>query len=158
MKEFIDWTVFLGMHHSNEDVRISCKNFFIEKLKEGKKIYMSFESVGKCDDVVWGYERETQDKYYPFMDVLHSTAKILRLPYQQSYEAAIQKNKALSGLSFFDQMTVVIASEDILYTHNEKILTLTQNKIQKPVNGSEQSFPDDLEKLYQQSLLLKINW
>lgn len=67
---FISAEVFLGMHSKNEKVRITCKNFFVERMHE--KIFITFEEVGKCDHVIWSLPRKIQSAYYPFMDELHS--------------------------------------------------------------------------------------
>ena len=62
MKEYIDASVFLGMHSPNEAIRIACKNFFVRRLN--RSIVMSLEQVGKCDDVIWSsYTDEEQATY-----------------------------------------------------------------------------------------------
>ena len=96
MKEFIDSTIFMGMHSVDEKIRIACKNFFIDHLK--KTIFMSLESVGKCDDIVWHFDRETQDIYYPFMDRLHTVMDIQRIPYDKS---DLDNRKSGDDLSLF---------------------------------------------------------
>ena len=81
MKEFIDATIFLGMHSMDEKIRIACKNFFAGRIKN--IIWMPLEEVGRCDDVIWRFPRKAQDAYYPFMDNLHSIMKIKRIEYDE---------------------------------------------------------------------------
>ena len=75
-KDFIDASLFMGMHSQDEATRIACKNFFVERLHSS--VMMSLEHVGRCDDMVWQYGREVQDAYYPFMDNLHTDMRIVR--------------------------------------------------------------------------------
>ena len=69
-----------------------------------RKIVMSLEQVGRCDDIIWGYPRELQDAYYPFMDRLHTEMRIHRIPFgEQDLEVAL-KDRRLDGLSFSDKL------------------------------------------------------
>ena len=80
MKEIaIDSKFLLSLHSSNEKKRISVKNFLVEKIRKNKKLYMSFEDVGKCDDHIWKFHKSKrkQDNYWPFIDLLQ-TKFILR--------------------------------------------------------------------------------
>lgn len=155
MKKYIDWTIFLGMNHVDDIIRISCKNFFVDVLQNNEKIYMTLETVGKCDDVIWKYERDKQDKYYPFMDVLHTYTNFHRFP----YEANVHKKIPIkTKLSFFEKMTIASSYDGILYTYNKKILATELKNIKKPELSKEKLFQEDLEKLYNDSLVLKINF
>src|SRR3989338_8981668 len=103
MKEFIDSTIFMGMHNKDETIRIACKNFFVKRIK--KKIYMSLEQVGKCDDIIWKFDRRTQDAYYPFMDNLHTIMNIKRVSYNEKdikHSMSIKEDK----LSFSEKLTL----------------------------------------------------
>lgn len=156
MKEFIDWTIFLGMHHRDEEIRIRCKNFFVDRITQEASIYMSLENVGKCDDIVWQYPRAIQDAYYPFMDLLHSIMHIERTPYKQEDYLQAAQTRALTSLPFEDLMSIAMAKGNILYTCNPEILRLDLSLIKSPDKSKERTFPPEIEKLYQQSLELKI--
>jgi hypothetical protein len=153
MREFIDETIFLGMHSTNEAVRISCKNFFVERL--AKTIFMSLESVGKCDDIVWQFNREVQDIYYPFMDRLHTVMDIRRSSYSKTI---LKDRKETKKLSFYQELTVAQAKGGRLYTLDKKLLGLGLGFIKLPRNSKdEKSFPPDIEKWYKKSLKLRIS-
>lgn len=152
MNEFIDATIFMGMHSSDEKIRIACKNFFIARMK--KTIFMSLENVGKCDDVVWQFDRETQDAYYPFMDRLHTVMDIQRIPYD---EKSLEARKANLKLNTFQQLTLAQAQSGKLFTLDEALLNENMDFAQAPKNSSEEhKFPMDLEKAYEASLALRI--
>ncbi|MBM3911059.1 MAG: hypothetical protein FJ356_05365 [Thaumarchaeota archaeon] len=152
MKEFIDATIFMGMHSSDEKVRIACKNFFIERMK--KTVFMSLENVGKCDDVVWQFDRETQDVYYPFMDRLHTVMDIQRIPYD---EKTLQTRKTVSELNPFQQLTLTQSQNGKLFTFDKALLNLKiSNAVSPETPDEEKEFPDDLEKFYQESLKLSV--
>lgn len=152
MKEFIDATIFMGMHSSDEKIRIACKIFFIGRIK--KTVFMSLETVGKCDDVVWQFDRETQDAYYPFMDRLHTIMDIQRIPYD---EKSLQARKANPQLNTFQQLTLAQTHNGKLYTFDTALLDLKLNNVVSPkIPEEEKEFPDDLEKFYQGSLILRV--
>lgn len=90
---FIDATVFLGMHSSDETTRRACKGFFVQRLND--RVCMSLEHVGMCDDVIWAQPRTVQDAYYPFMDVLHTDMKIDRRGYTRGDLALAQDSLEL---------------------------------------------------------------
>ncbi len=83
---FVDAALFMGMHSEDDAVRRAAKAFFIGRLAAGKagRVVMSWEQVGRCDDLVWGYDRKTQDEYYPFMDVLHTDLAVERTGYEEA--------------------------------------------------------------------------
>jgi len=152
MKKFIDASVFMGMHSKDESTRITCKNFFIEHLDQ--VIYMSLENVGKCDDIVWQFDRETQDLYYPFMDRLHTVMDIQRVEYTQSDLDFIPNN---NGLSTFQELTCSQAVNDKLLTLDKDLLALNLSHIKAPeTHNNEKTFPGDLEDFYKDSLVLRL--
>lgn len=180
MKEFIDASVFLGMHNKEERVRIACKNYFVSRLND--KVGMSLEHVGKCDDVIWQYSRDEQDAYYPFMDNLHTVMDIERIPYNEKDIQEAQFNKRLHGLDLSDRLTagMALARGAVLYSVNPQLVNFRPQQpvlrfnlesqrtsippawfeisdfIRSPEIGKEQTFPDELERLYQQSLAVRI--
>lgn len=152
MKEFIDATIFMGMHHENDNVRISCKNFFVTRYK--KTIYISLENVGRCDDVVWKFSRKQQDAYFPFMDELYTLMDIRRVPYQKK---DIEKMKINYGLPLLETLTLSQSSGGNLFTINKKILNKNLKNIFLPEKAeTEFKFPASLEKLYRESLILRL--
>lgn len=155
--EFADHSLFLGMHDSNEKIRIHCKNYFVDKLEREESPTMSLEQVGKCDDVIWGYKRGEQDVYYPFMDNLHTILKILRVPYNQKDVETAFNDPRLKNLETTDKLTLgmVIAREGVLYTTRRSLVSLSGLPVLFPELGLERNFPDYLEKMYRTSLELK---
>lgn len=149
----IDASIFLGMNSNDENIRISCKNFFIENINA--EILMNFEQVGLCDHVIWSFPFELQCVYYPFMDLFHSTMPIKRLPYTNHTFAGISDIHNLSltdklNIAFAKEHNAIICSlnEDVLENSNARALVILQN---------ERSFLKNLEHSYQESLQLSIN-
>ncbi len=154
MKEYIDASVFLGMHNADEKTRIACKNYFVSRLNA--EVGMSLEQVGKCDDVIWHYSREEQDAYYPFMDNLHTIMDIQRVGYDEKDIQEATTNKNLQDLGISDRLTagMAIARGAELYSVNPNLMG--RDHVRSPEVGAELSFPSELEKLYQQSLEVRI--
>ena len=158
MKEYIDWTVFLGMNHRDEKTRIRCKNFFAHRLKDEKEINMSLENVGKCDDIIWDYNYTLQEVYYPFMDVLHSKARINRLPYSLKHYELAKEMDLDDNISFSDCMSMAMGKDGMLYTLNPFLLNMELSHVALPGKEKEILFPKKLELLYQRSLVLLVDW
>jgi hypothetical protein len=153
----IDAALFMGMHCRDESVRIACKNFFVGHLDE--PVVMNLEQVGRCDDLVWGYPRDVQDAYYPFMDNLHSEMKISRVPYDRSDIEAGLSVAASNELRTDDQMLVgmVRSRGAVLHTVSPRLLTHRDRlPVEEPAPGREQAFPGRLEDLYRESLALRV--
>lgn len=154
MMEFIDATVFLGMHSTNEEQRVACKNFFVERTE--KTIFMSYENIGKCDDIVWSFDRETQDAYYPFMDRLHTAMDIHRIPYD---ERTLECRTSVDDLSLFRQLTLALsqAHGGVIWTCDRELLRRKRDDVASPpISKTEKDFPGDLEKRYRESLKLRV--
>ena len=157
MKEFIDATVFLGMHSKNESVRIACKNFFIQRFK--KPIFMSLENVGFCDDVVWQYDSSVQNAYYPFLDLIHTIVNIKRISYDKKDFDILRYKTIPSNLNFSQKLTLsmVLSRKGTLFTFDKDLLKLNLKTIRTPPKqNKELVFPDPIEKIYQKSLLFRI--
>lgn len=157
MKEFIDASVFLGMHSKDEKIRVACKNYFVKKLNN--KVRMNLEQVGKCDDLIWNsLTFKEQAKYYPFMDYIHTIMDIKRISYSQNDFITASKNGNLKGLPFTDRLTIcqTISNKGILYTINNKLLNKSKLPIKEPKYSRELKFPEKLEKLYQNSLAVRV--
>jgi len=154
MKDFVDATVFMGMHSKNEEERIACKNFFVKRIS--KPVWMSLEQVGRCDDIIWRkFSRRVQDLYYPFMDKLHTIMAIKRVPFDKKTIDLL--SSVDDELSQGEKLTVAMASAHggRLYTLNTHLLELNKDSIVKPHSGDELKFPEGLEDAYQESLVLR---
>lgn len=154
--ELIDSSVFLGMHSVNEKIRISCKNYFVERLQT--TIGMSLEHIGGCDNIIWLYPRELQDDYYPFMDTLHTIMKMNRLLYKENDIKVALADAQLQPLPIYDRLLIALAKnrKGVVYTVNKHLLAKNYLPICYPKFKSEKNFPEFLEELYQTSLKLRI--
>ncbi|MFB7513652.1 DUF6190 family protein [Streptomyces sp. NPDC056144] len=158
---FIDAALFLGMHSADEAVRIAAKAFFVQRL-DGR-VVMSLEQVGRCDDVIWGYSRELQDVYYPFMDVLHTVMDISREPYDPAdVRLALDDSAVPAHLPFTDRLVLgqVINRKGLLHTPGPRAAAFGGLPVQgvpaRPAGEPEPSFPEPLERLYTASLALRL--
>lgn len=154
--ELIHSSLFLGMHSTNEKTRVSCKNYFVERLST--QVGMSLEHIGGCDHVIWLYPRELQDAYYPFMDNLHTMMEMSRLPYSEDVIRFALEDSQISVLPMYDQLLVALAKirKATIYTVNKELLNQSIFPVCSPELSEEKSFPDFLESLYQTSLQLRI--
>lgn len=159
--EFIDAALFLGMHSADDGLRIAAKAFFVRHL-EGR-VVMSLEQVGRCDDVIWGYSRELQDLYYPFMDHLHTVMDISREGYDRAdVHLALSDSDTPRQLPFIDRMLVgqVINRKGLLHTVGPRSSAFEGLPVRAvadwPAGEPEPSFPEPLERLYRESLALRL--
>ncbi len=125
-KIFIDASLFMGMHSSDEKTRNQSLSIMSEQFT--KCVYMNLEQVGMCDEYVWHYTRNIQDEYYPFMDVLHSEMNINRIGYCSNDIIRFNKDKRLSDEGISIQSALLVAqtinNNAVLYTHDKIILSL----------------------------------
>ncbi|RQR79134.1 hypothetical protein DIE11_17175 [Burkholderia sp. Bp9012] len=154
--EFFDATLFLGMNSDQETVRIACKNFFASRM-DGE-LSTSLDQVGACDDVIWRYARQQQDRYYPFMDVLHSIVVIHRRPYSDTELQRAAQSEDFAGLNASQRLlcSKVSSAGGRLYTLCPHLLARRNLAVSAPPSGDELSFPPSLETLYQASLALRV--
>lgn len=155
MQYLIDHTIFLGTHSCDEQVRLACKNFFCIAL-EKFKVRMPLNEVGICDKYIWQRKYEMQEKYYPFMDYLHTLLKVDLFEYSE--------DQIKSALLLSDRDTIY----DRLYrvsTQSSFPLSLKKNRldnchlsiVDKFGYYDEMLFPGRLESYYQESLILKFS-
>lgn len=158
IEEYVDASVFLGIHNIDDKIRIACKNYFVQKLKNNETIGMSFEQMGKCTDIIWHCSELEQGKYYPFMDKLNTELKIRQSSYNEKDIQMSETNHILKDLRIIDRLKIgmVINRGGVIYTVNPYLLTRKGLPIKTPEYGKELSFPTDLEKLYQTSLKVRI--
>ncbi|MFE2012719.1 DUF6190 family protein [Streptomyces sp. NPDC059491] len=163
---FVDATLFMGMHSKDDAVRIAAKSFFADRLAAGDagRIVMSWEQVGRCDDLVWRYERRVQDEYYPFMDVLHTDLAVDRVAYDEEDVRRALTAPGLDGLPTHERLALaqVLGKGGVLRTASPRLLRtpglpvepIVRDGARRPVE--EPSFPAYLEELYQRSLVLSV--
>ncbi|MCX5389207.1 DUF6190 family protein [Streptomyces sp. NPDC006482] len=159
--DFIDAALFLGMHSADEGLRVAAKAFFVRRLDA--RVVMSLEQVGRCDDVIWGYSRELQDLYYPFMDHLHTVMHISREGYDRAdVRLALSDSDTPRHLPFVDRMLLgqVINRKGLLHTAGPRSSDVDGLPVRAvaawPAGEPEPSFPEPLEQLYRASLALRL--
>lgn len=156
--EVVDASLFLGMHSEDESMREACKGFFAARITGS--VVMSWEQVGRCDDLVWSYPRGVQDAYYPFMDVLHTDMEIRRSGYDDEDLRAASAVAGLGGLPAHERLLLglVLRRGGVLYTVSPRLRErrdLPVNVVAPPAVTA--AFPDHLEELYQRSLVLRVH-
>jgi hypothetical protein len=154
---YIDYTVFLGMNAAEPSVRLDCKGLLVARL-EGR-LFMTWDHVGRCDDIIWSHERALQDRYYPFMDVLHSRPFLTREGYQDSTLRLASADRRLASLPVLQRLLVARAIEQdaVLYTVDPVLAGRTDLPVRSPPRCErELAFPPPLEALYQDSLGLHL--
>lgn len=153
--DFVDYSLFMGMHSPDQRTRVACKNYFVNSCQ--KRIGMSLENIGMCDALVWGLPREIQDAYYPFMDALHTVAAIEKLAYTAIDLRAALDDPRLKSLSLQDRLSVAMAMNKggTLFTTSRTLLARGDLPVREPSRSeSERTFSPMLEALYRESLRL----
>ncbi|ARZ66273.1 DUF6190 family protein [Streptomyces sp. HU2014] len=156
---FLDASLFMGMHSTDPSLRAAATAFFAAHLE--RPVVMTYEEVGRCDDYVWRFPREVQDAYYPFMDVLHSLMPIRRRAYDADVLAALPGLPSQAEeLRPRDRLLLasVVAAGGELVTLNPRLTALTGLglPVRTPGPAADRGiFPADLDKLYEQSLVLE---
>jgi hypothetical protein len=142
----IDASVFMGMHAREESTRRACVSFMAERFQDG--VVISWEQIGRCDDIVWSYAREVQDAYYPFMDVLHSTMSVVRQPYEAGDVELALRDRSLAGLPLHEALAVAMARNRA----ERRGLP-----VRRPSGMPDAAFPEPVAALYAESLRLRID-
>ncbi|WP_248750492.1 DUF6190 family protein [Pseudomonas sp. MWU15-20650] len=174
----IDATVFMGMHHDDEVIRTRSLAFFTHRYDS--QVRMSFSQIGICDAIIWKKERELQDVYYPFMDVLHSDMNILRSGYSDAVLKRAAHSPELSALPPEKRLQAaqVLEGAGLFYTHDVEYHSCMalkpylatfddpappQDYVASPSHlisfdspPRAKRFPSELQKLYDVSLALTI--
>ncbi|UQI47327.1 DUF6190 family protein [Streptomyces sp. HU2014] len=154
---YADAALFMGMNSADDKVRIACKAFFAERL--GGRVRMSWEQVGRCDDLVWRFPREAQDAYYPFMDNLHTDMRIERRAYEPADLRHGLDTAAWADLPTHERLLLgmVHGSGGVLYSVSPRLSGRDDLPVRVPAPpGTEPLFPEPLERLYQASLALRL--
>ncbi|MFJ9173198.1 DUF6190 family protein [Streptomyces sp. NPDC102360] len=156
---YVDASLFMGMHAVDQDVRRACASFFATHLRD--RVWMTYEEVGRCDDVVWALPRATQDAYYPFMDVLHSTMPVKRTPYAEDAWKTSLDVPGSAGLSLRERLLLatVVNSGSQLVTVNPRLLALAGHGMPVVAPGTQRvtAFPQPLAALYRTSHRLELD-
>jgi hypothetical protein len=155
--EFVDATVFLGMHATDDAVRTACASYFAERVRG--RIAMSLDEVGRCDDLVWSFPRAVQDAYYPFMDALQTDVQFDRLGWSDAELARAGADTRAVGASSRLLLAKVAAQGGTLRSLDPELLALPDAPVRPPdpASGDRVPFPGDLETLYQRSLVLRVD-
>lgn len=153
----IDASVFMGMHAREESTRRACVSFMAERFKNG--VVISWEQIGRCDDIVWSYAREVQDAYYPFMDVLHSTMSVVRQPYEAGDVELALRDRSLAGLPLHEALAVAMACnrDAPLVTISPRLHERRGLPVRRPSGMPDATFPEPVAALYAESLRLRID-
>ena len=156
LREFFDASVFLGMNSVDERIRKACKSFFVSRFAGGAAT--SLEQVGRCDDVIWGYSRELQDAYYPFMDELHTVMRICRQRFTDQELDRAMSDDRLKSLSVGDRLLLgkVLEAQGCLYSVRPHLTSRSDLPVRCPEDAPDLDFPGNLAGLYQASLRLRI--
>ncbi|MBV9139641.1 MAG: hypothetical protein JO115_01740 [Pseudonocardiales bacterium] len=152
---YVDAALFLGMHSTDESMRIACKSFFAARLSD--HVVMSWEQVGRCDDLVWRFPRAVQDAYYPFMDNLHTDMRIERRGYDAA-DLRVGLLAELDGLAMHERLLagMVLNRNGMLWSVSPRLLAHASLPVRAPKADVELLFPDALERLYRTSLALRV--
>jgi uncharacterized protein DUF6190 len=153
----IDASVFMGMHAQDDDTRLACMSFMAARFDTG--VVLSWEQIGRCDDIVWSYARDVQDAYYPFMDILHSTMSVARRPYDGADLELALRDRRLVGLPMHEALSVAMASNRnaSLVTISERLHERCGLPVRHPVGRPGVNFPEPVATLYIQSLRLRVD-
>lgn len=154
---FVDASLFLGMHARDTATRAACRAFMASRFRSG--VVMAWEQVGRCDDVVWAHPRAVQDAYYPFMDVLHSTMTVERRPLSTDDVRLAVADERLCGLPTHEALAVAMAANagGRLVTVSPRLRDRTDLPVEGPCGPPDARFPEDLEELYDRSLVLVVD-
>jgi Family of unknown function (DUF6190) len=153
---FVDAALFMGMNCRDETVRVACKNVFVDRLVGG--VAMSLEQVGRCDDLVWRYPRDVQDAYYPFMDNLQSVLPFRRISYDETDMRAVLDGRMPHELPVHERLALAMVCNrgGTLYSVSPRLGRHLGLPVCRPAASVEAIFPGELERLYRESLELRV--
>jgi hypothetical protein len=151
---FLDATVFLGMHHRDDQLRQRSLGFF--RTCYGRRAWMNYEQIGICDAVIWRQHREIQDLYYPFMDRLHSDMQIVREGYQRIELDLALGHPELEHLLSEQALLAaqILARDAVLATHDPALhgLACMRSRLWDFTAADHKvAFPAELQALYETS-------
>lgn len=109
----------------------------------------------------WGFSRELQDAYYPFMDNLHTVMDIRRLGYEEADVLHATGTELPASLPVHERLLLgmVEVREGLLHTASPRLAATTRLAVRAVTGadggtgpgpgGPEARFPGPLEDLYQ---------
>lgn len=168
-KVLFDSSIHVGQFHiRNEGTRVACKNSQVHiSSKPQAEIVgvVSFNENSWTDDVIWALDRETQDRFYKFMDVFHTVKNIDRVPLSaDDAKLALELSESFE-LDISNALTCALAiSRDAheIHTCYESLLKpefvrhfddIYNVDIVKVTAAAENTYAeDDLERHYQDAL------
>ncbi|MEU7481824.1 DUF6190 family protein [Lentzea sp. NPDC042327] len=157
----IDASLFMGMHSTDDTIRLRCKSFFAQRMAD--RVSMSLEHVGFCDNLVWSHPRAEQDAYYPFMDVLHTDMRIDRIGYEETDLKFALDRAWPPDLPWHERLLLAMATRLGATVHTASSRLTARTDLPAAVvsvwNTAEEStvdFPQPLERLYEESLALRV--
>jgi predicted nucleic acid-binding protein len=148
----VDASVFLGMHHRDDAIRQRSLAFFCSHYE--RRVWMSYEQVGICDAVIWRQHRAIQDRYYPFMDRLHSDMAIVREGYRAEELGLAAEHPELRGLRTEQALLAaqVLARDGVLVSHDAALRGVPCLRARLwEFAPSPAAFPAELQGLYEES-------
>jgi len=154
----IDASVFIGLHNKNDELRISCKNFFVENLNQ--ELLISFEQIGKIDNTIWELPFKKQLIYFDFMDYFMTISNTVRKAYNEDIFRMIfnmnKENEYKNQVEFSKLLTLSFAIYHdatlfTLYDYPQKLIKKVK-LLKRPVPKKELKFEPELEQKYQNSL------
>ncbi|MEU6698481.1 DUF6190 family protein [Pseudonocardia sp. NPDC046786] len=158
--DYVDAALFLGMHSTDERLRVACKSFFTARVDD--RLIMSMEQIGRCDDTIWRLDRDLQDAYYPFMDTLHTVVDIHRPAYDEADVQRGLSNPLCRRFPTHERLLLgmVMRREGRLTSASPRLVRRRPACLPvhppEPVTGPEPCFPEPIEQLYQKSLAVRL--
>ncbi|MFT7557398.1 MAG: hypothetical protein ACI83D_000062 [Planctomycetota bacterium] len=173
MKIIFDASIHLGQFCINDEaIRVACKNSQTSiktTQNAGPAASYTFNENGWMDKIIWGIDRESQNTFYPFMDVFYSVTDTTGVDLTiADTQLAIEIVDTFPDLSISNALTCAVAiNNQIEEVHTVYPGLLSQNlkeymatnhnvSIVKPESGKEEVFQDssqlNLESLYQAAL------
>lgn len=170
MKVVFDNSIHLGQFSTTKkDLRIFAKNLQVSLSSVNKDGVIGIETYNEnsyTDDYIWSLDRKTQDGFYKFMDLFHSTKNIVRVPIKPEHldQATSLADKYKIHISNALTCSVAISSRaDQIHSlykdfRNKQLLEFLLEKgieVCKPESVSEETYLEkELEKYYNVALKL----
>lgn len=151
---FLDATVFLGMHHRDDQIRRRSLEFFRTCYR--RHAWMNYEQIGLCDAIIWRQRREIQDLYYPFMDRLHSDMHIVREGYLPAELELARSHRELAQLRPEQALLAaqIMVRDAVLATQDPALIALAclRSRLWDFATADrDAAFPAELQALYETS-------
>jgi hypothetical protein len=169
MKIAFDNSIHLGQFSiANEPARIAAKNSqAMISTKPGGEVIgvQAFNENSYSDHIVWGLERDPQDRFYRFMDVFHSVKNIIRVPLNADDAQRALLIHRKHNLHMSNALTCAVAiaqqAQEIHSLYDEfrrpEVVSYLQQDfgitVTLPSSEDEQRFSEELERYYRDALV-----